>query len=203
MPTWLACLRGETNTKKQTLCFITQLIMWWDFTTAFMGNGTETNRHRTGCRNVIPPLFTAHFTNNRSQKVRVIPQSNMLYVSSWAVCETVYRRMKNKKRNNIKRYRCISCCYHCAPPAGVNSDQRPFIIWCCQNIKLSFQPSIRTKHRGERGRAEGGMKKDADGGRGGRKKGKCLCHDWRQTNKEGGRQSDDSDRLLLTHLWET
>lgn len=46
--------------------------------------------------------------------------------------EILQSRMKNKKRaNNIKRYRCISCCYRCAPPAGVNSDQRPFIIWCC------------------------------------------------------------------------
>lgn len=64
-----------------------------------------------------------------------------------ADCEVVYERdgekrlarhtqMQEERGKNIKRYECISCCYCCVPPAGVNSDQRPFIIWYCQNIKL-------------------------------------------------------------------
>lgn len=48
-------------------------------------------------------------------------------------CGTMYSRdgeerlERHEERKNI-RYKCISCCSRCVPPAGVNSDQRPFII---------------------------------------------------------------------------
>lgn len=64
-----------------------------------------------------------------------------------------------KKKESTRRQKCISCCYCCVLPAGINSDQRPFIIWRCQNIKLSVRLSVRTKYKGSRGRTEAGIKK--------------------------------------------
>lgn len=201
----MTCLPKREKHKETNALF--QLIMWWDFTTAFVGNGAETSCHRTGCRNIIPPLFTA--TSQTTDHNKCLSYRSPIY-SNYS-CQTIYSRDRGRKTGekhekqeegkNIKRYRWISYCYRCAPPAGVNSDQRPFIIWCCQNIKLSFQPSIRTKYRGER--ENRGRDKTRRGERGGgeEKKDKCLRQSQRcvttryiwkeEENKWSGRENDD------------
>lgn len=63
--TLLPTPRIRPRQKIQTHYFITRLIVRRGFTTAFVGNGAERNRHRTGCCNII-----LHYLQPTSQKSR-------------------------------------------------------------------------------------------------------------------------------------
>lgn len=134
----------ETN----TLFHHPSFTVWWDFYHRLCGNCCWNKPPHDRMLQRYPsaiygPVYKRHITISACLQSRIYSGFHVHWLTARWCTRGMERKgwrgthkCRRREEKNIKRYECISCCYCCVPPAGVNSDQRPFIIWCCQNIKL-------------------------------------------------------------------
>lgn len=134
----------ETN----TLFHHPSFTVWWDFYRRLCGNCFWNKPPQDRMLQRYPsaiygPLYKRHITISACLQSRIYSGFHVHWLTARWCMRGMERKgwrgthkCRRREEKNIKRYECISCCYCCVPPAGVNSDQRPFIIWYCQNIKL-------------------------------------------------------------------